>query len=108
MNNPIGIYAGNGLVIIQGIATVNVSRGDIIDSDSFIPTHPIYRESALIGLIQQGRYKSGQDFGYFVDNNKAPDWWRCDGCGHAVAFKKSGELQVDCPHCGAQMPTRYD
>lgn len=37
-----------------------------------------------------------------------PDWWRCDACGHANAFRVAGEMQLSCPHCGAQMPKRYD
>jgi hypothetical protein len=37
-----------------------------------------------------------------------PDWWRCDGCGHAVAWQKDGQPQLACPQCGAQLPTRYD
>ena len=31
------------------------------------------------------------------------DWWRCDGCGHAVNWEN-----LSCPHCGAQLPARYD
>ena len=36
------------------------------------------------------------------------DWWRCDGCGHAVAWKSGNEIQTQCPNCGAQLPARYD
>lgn len=32
-----------------------------------------------------------------------PAWWRCDGCGHANDWK-----HLSCPHCGAQLPERYD
>jgi len=32
-----------------------------------------------------------------------PDWWRCDGCGHANDWQ-----HLACAHCGAQLPTRYD
>ncbi len=37
-----------------------------------------------------------------------PDWWRCDGCGHAVPWWADGRAQLACPHCGAQLPARYD
>lgn len=40
--------------------------------------------------------------------NSRPDWWRCDACGRANAFKVRGEFQLDCPHCGAGIPARYD
>lgn len=36
------------------------------------------------------------------------DWWRCDACGHAVPWHKDGKPQLDCFHCGAQLPRRYD
>lgn len=33
-----------------------------------------------------------------------PEWWRCDTCARV-----NDSVRVkSCPHCGAQMPVRYD
>lgn len=55
-------------------------------------------------------YQQTVTFGTDTTNPESnrPDWWRCDGCGHAVPFEKGGEMQLTCPHCGAQLPERYD
>ena len=69
--------------------------------------------SALVVSVVQPSGSTGISFNWGSLNDGTirpakPDWWRCDGCGHAVPWQANGQAQVVCPHCGGQLPVRYD
>ncbi len=85
-------------------STLITTNGDMFYETS---THTLARLAAgKAGAVLKGEYTP--IWGGISQPSNLPEWWRYDGCGHAVAFKAKGEMQLNCPHCGCQMPTRYD
>ncbi len=77
-----------------------VKGGDIY---SAVPTEPAWKQVKMAERLWPAEEPEPEP-----TPTPPPDWWRCDGCGHANPFKVKGEWNLSCDHCGAQMPTRYD
>ena len=61
------------------------------------------------GNVYPSGHGSEMDDLFADQQDRSPlDWWRCDSCGHANAFKIKDEWQLLCPHCGTPIPKRYD
>ena len=64
-------------------------------------TFPSSRSFAVPGDTQEGTNETMLWLEEYIP--MGPSYWRCDGCRHANAWE-----HLSCPHCGAQLPERYD